>query len=442
MNISKNNYEAFFLDYHEGNLSAEEVAALLLFVEQHPELKQEFEEFENIVLDTDITPSFYADKSSLKKGISELNKEGYFINYIENTLNDTEQKLMADFLIQQPAAVSELEEYKKTIVKADNTITFENKSRLKKSVITTTQTGNELILSEEDYLLIASTENILTKEKAEAANELLKTVEAQRLLKFYQQTKLKADKSIVFENKKALKRGNRKVIPFSYYAVAASIALLIGFFFIFKNTTTNNLAETGTKSTQYAATNSIKNESVALPAIANSPQNKVSSKEKVVRRKTTPSTIIKPAANQSARIYANVDTTTIHNEALLPSLANKEIVSQPENEELIKKEEPITIIANIPSLKAPEMGRKQFIPLNELAAEKIKEKLLDEETLLVQKQNGQSKRLNGWDIAQIVTKGVSKLSGRKLELKPKYDNDGSVSSYAFSAGEFRISKNL
>ena len=45
MNIDKNNYEAFFLDYHEGNLSPQEVADLYLFLSQYPELKKEFEDF-------------------------------------------------------------------------------------------------------------------------------------------------------------------------------------------------------------------------------------------------------------------------------------------------------------------------------------------------------------------------------------------------------------
>ena len=50
MKINLHNYEAVFLDYYEGNLSAEDVSELLLFLENHPELKEDFESFENIVL--------------------------------------------------------------------------------------------------------------------------------------------------------------------------------------------------------------------------------------------------------------------------------------------------------------------------------------------------------------------------------------------------------
>ena len=443
MNINKNNYEAFFLDYHEGNLSVEEVAALLLFVEQHPELKEAFEEFENIIVDADITPSFFADKSSLKKGISVVNQDDYFIGYIENTLNDTEKKLVADYLKQQPTAVSELEVYKKTVARADNALVFENKSRLKKIVIANTQPEAQLILAEEEYLLIAATENILTREENEAASILLKTTETKKQLAYYQQTKLKADESVVFANKEELKHETRKVVPLYYYvAVAASIALLIGFFFIFKNKDTVNLAKNETKSIQPYVATAAEDAARHVDAIAHHQEDQVDIKEKFTKKKNILSTRIHSDTAQSVMNHELTDTVTIQNhESLFPSLANKEILSQPANEELIK-EEPVTIIANIPSIQAPNIDRQKFIPLNELAAEKIKEKLLDEETLLVQKQNGQLKKVNGWDIAQMLTKGVSKLSGRKLELKPKYNEDGSVSSYAFSAGEFQISKKL
>ena len=88
MSINKNNYEAFFLDYHEGNLSPQQVADLLLFVEQHSEYREEFESFENVTLDDLIDVSF-EDKESLKKEITLLNREEYFIRSVENTLNIT-----------------------------------------------------------------------------------------------------------------------------------------------------------------------------------------------------------------------------------------------------------------------------------------------------------------------------------------------------------------
>ncbi len=79
MEINKNNYEAFFLDYYDGNLPAEQVAVLLLFVEQHPELKEEFESFENITLE-DLPSIGFDNKSSLKK---EINSRFHFLMKIK-----------------------------------------------------------------------------------------------------------------------------------------------------------------------------------------------------------------------------------------------------------------------------------------------------------------------------------------------------------------------
>src|SRR6218665_1280814 len=136
MNINKHNYEAFFLDYHEGNLTPQQVAELLLFVEQHPELKEAFESFENISLEDFELPSFEF-KAGLKKEITEENKDTYFIGAVENTLTPAEQQLLDNFLKQHPRFLPELALYKKTKLSADPAIVFEDKATLKDIAVTT-----------------------------------------------------------------------------------------------------------------------------------------------------------------------------------------------------------------------------------------------------------------------------------------------------------------
>ena len=96
MTIKKHNYEAYFLDYHEGNLTPQEVADLLLFVEQHPELKDEFESFENVTLEDYSTPSF-ENKDILKKEINKENIEEYFIKDVEGVITSTEKILLHNY---------------------------------------------------------------------------------------------------------------------------------------------------------------------------------------------------------------------------------------------------------------------------------------------------------------------------------------------------------
>ena len=67
MNINRHNYESFFLDYYEKKLSAVDVAELLIFLEKNYDLKDVFEEYENVLLDKE---SFsFPEKEILKKNI-------------------------------------------------------------------------------------------------------------------------------------------------------------------------------------------------------------------------------------------------------------------------------------------------------------------------------------------------------------------------------------
>ena len=113
MNINKNNYEAFFLDYHEGNLTPQQVADLLLYIEQHPELREEFESFENIILE-DFSDITFENKSGLKKEITIDNKDEFFIRSIENTLTPAEKALVTDFIKQHPQYATDFELFQKT----------------------------------------------------------------------------------------------------------------------------------------------------------------------------------------------------------------------------------------------------------------------------------------------------------------------------------------
>jgi len=65
MKLDRTTYEIFLIDYLEGNLTPLQVSELLLFLEQNPDLKQEFEGVEFVLLHHDqINP---LDKSALKK---------------------------------------------------------------------------------------------------------------------------------------------------------------------------------------------------------------------------------------------------------------------------------------------------------------------------------------------------------------------------------------
>lgn len=136
MEINRNNYEAWFLDYAEGNLSAEQVADLLLFVEEHPDLKEEFEEdFGDIVLEPE-TISFDLKDSLKREGESSLitaeNVEDYIISNLEGLLDAPEKQALAAFLKANPQFQADRALYAKVYLEADTSIQYPHKARLKK----------------------------------------------------------------------------------------------------------------------------------------------------------------------------------------------------------------------------------------------------------------------------------------------------------------------
>ena len=115
--INLNNYEAFFLDYCEKRLSAVEVAELILFLEHHPELRSELEEYEEIRLTEEKSAlSIDPGKISFPRRITAGNCEDYFISSIEGQLSAAEQEQLELFLIQHPEYKRDYELYKLTIL--------------------------------------------------------------------------------------------------------------------------------------------------------------------------------------------------------------------------------------------------------------------------------------------------------------------------------------
>jgi hypothetical protein len=126
MQIDIHNYEAFFLDYKEGNLDAAQVKELFAFLEEYPQLKAELDNFEPVTLELEES---FMDKSSLRK--KEVSEE-VLVAYVENGLDSRERVEVESLAAQNASFARELGLYRSTIVVADETIKFPRKNRLKK----------------------------------------------------------------------------------------------------------------------------------------------------------------------------------------------------------------------------------------------------------------------------------------------------------------------
>ncbi len=141
MKINKTNYEIYILDYYEGKLTKIEVYELFSFLEHHPEIKAEFDNFENISI-AYASSIHYEFKESLKKTesssvtiINSTNYNEFFIADIEGDLSISQQKQLEVFLAQHTSLQNEYRIFKLCKLQADPFIVFENKNQLKKFLI-------------------------------------------------------------------------------------------------------------------------------------------------------------------------------------------------------------------------------------------------------------------------------------------------------------------
>ena len=130
--ITKHNYEAYLLDYVEENLSPEQIAELMLFLEIHPDLKVDLDEFKiHELIPSEISLTI---KDKLKKDNNTItldNYENFIINEIEGGNTTKISASLHSFLEKNPNAKSDFIRYQKTKLIA-SPIFFDDKKFLKK----------------------------------------------------------------------------------------------------------------------------------------------------------------------------------------------------------------------------------------------------------------------------------------------------------------------
>lgn len=128
--INRHNYEAYLLDFSEGNLSEEMQMELELFLIQHPQLGIDLNELSLINVDSE--PVSFKGKNQLKKAEIELVSEAQFINYIEELSNEQEKLHIEKSCALNPKLFTELATFKYTIFQPDLSIIYKNKAQLKR----------------------------------------------------------------------------------------------------------------------------------------------------------------------------------------------------------------------------------------------------------------------------------------------------------------------
>jgi hypothetical protein len=274
MKINRNNCEAFFLDYYEGTLSEQQIAELFSFLKENPDLRDVFESFNDIELQTENerTPDF----SFLKKEVSADEHEQaamWMTERVDGVISEENDQALAVYLGKYPERKADLELYFKTKLSEDADVSFPSTELLRKPVVITAENFDDFAvalienrISEHDKsllelfvkahpefraqldvyrktilpieteacdfkselkksplvigahnideLLVSYLDNQLTVNECAQLEQFLKT-EPQyvSLLNQYRDTFLASDNEVIFEGKDALRKGAVMVTP-------------------------------------------------------------------------------------------------------------------------------------------------------------------------------------------------------------------------------------
>ena len=118
--INIENYEAYLLDYLEGNLTEREEQELLRFLDAHPGLKGSLEDYETVRLSPPEVS--YEKKHSLRKpdlsfeSIDDLNAEEAMAAFYEGDLSPRQQRALDAYLKDHPEMVRDYKLYGKVFL--------------------------------------------------------------------------------------------------------------------------------------------------------------------------------------------------------------------------------------------------------------------------------------------------------------------------------------
>jgi hypothetical protein len=130
MEITRDNYEEFFIDFLEGNIDESIVDQFIEFLQRNPDLKDELKAFKSFSPEEE--KIIFPGKEKLYKEKYDSQKEFDLssVAIIENDLSPEETHNFQIYLNKHPEKVKEFELFKKTRLNADESVIFKNKKRL------------------------------------------------------------------------------------------------------------------------------------------------------------------------------------------------------------------------------------------------------------------------------------------------------------------------
>jgi hypothetical protein len=177
MKINRNNYEAFFIDYLEGNLDEKLVDDFIEFLQQNPDLKEELSLFEPVSVAQD--EIIFNKKDLLFKEIYDAENEfdRAAIARIEGDISASENTDFENYLSSHPERQKEAELFEKTKLQPDVAVVFGKKNKLYRQsgertvLLWTTRVAAVLIIAIAVYTFVDRTPKNIIPENQVAANK-------------------------------------------------------------------------------------------------------------------------------------------------------------------------------------------------------------------------------------------------------------------------------
>ncbi len=130
MEINKNNYEAYFLDYLEGNLNENLVNDFIEFLQQNPDLKEELSFLETVAIEPE-NISFNKKENLFKQKLdSEKEFDKAAIASLEGDISASDKSEFENYIAEHPEKKKDVALFGITKLQPDKTIVFSKKKKL------------------------------------------------------------------------------------------------------------------------------------------------------------------------------------------------------------------------------------------------------------------------------------------------------------------------
>ncbi len=227
--INRDNYEAYFLDFAEGNLSPAALEALEDFLVANPDLREELENFENISLPLpeEETADIWEDLKMPSPKVLHANqgeREKLYFRYLEGTFDNHDANMLSELMADETFK-AEFETWQKLKLHA-SAETLHSKDQLYAF-------GLDKPIADFNYAyyLIARTEGLLNQAQNNALENFAATKQSgKRDLDLADKMRLAPAKGIFYPDKDKLRKKERAPGVIWFYRVGSvAAAILLGF---------------------------------------------------------------------------------------------------------------------------------------------------------------------------------------------------------------------